>query len=75
MKVTIIPYGYLKAPFGREKIVVDIEAETTVNDVLVDLNMRTDLVVSVIVNDVTAKMDTSLNDGDIVKLIPLISGG
>lgn len=75
IKVTICPLGYLAAPFDRKQIEVEVVPGTEVGEVLEALKVRTDLVMSVVINDVTAKRDSVLNDGDIVKLVPVISGG
>lgn len=75
IKVTICPLGYLAAPFDRKQIEVEVVPGTEVGQVLEELKVRTDLVMSVVINDVTAKRDAVLNDGDIVKLVPVISGG
>lgn len=75
VKVTICPLGYLGAPFGKRNLEVEVEEGTAVSEVLTTLAVRTDLVVAVVINDVTAKMSSVLSEGDVVKLIPVISGG
>jgi molybdopterin converting factor small subunit len=75
MEIKIVPIGYLRAPFENEITVLIVRDGSSIKEVLKGLPIRKDLVLAVVVNDVTAGMDTVLADGDIIKLIPVISGG
>lgn len=75
MQVTILPLGYLRAPFREAELAIEVDPGTTVAVALESLKVRTDLVVAVVINGETADLDTILSQGDKVKLIPVISGG
>ena len=75
MKVTFILHGYIKKPFGTDKIEVDVPEGTTVSEAMDSLGVRIDLVVSIVIDEVTCSPETVLNEGDEVQLLPQISGG
>lgn len=75
ISVTVLPWGYLRAPFGKERLELSLQHGTSVEQMISDLGIEIDIVVTVVINDVTASMGSILEDQDIVKLIPVISGG
>jgi molybdopterin converting factor small subunit len=75
MQVEIAPLGFLRVALGRDMIVLHLETGQTVRDVLAELEIRRDLVATVVINDATAAVNTVLQEGDRVKLLPYTGGG
>lgn len=74
IRVTIKYFGWLAAELGQ-KIEVEAQEGATVRDVvrLPDGVKIDDLIV--LVNGATGKPDSRLRDGDVVSIMPHISGG
>jgi molybdopterin converting factor small subunit len=75
MEVFVVPIGYLRAPFQEERFALKVRERATVRDVLEGLPLKKEVILAMVVNDETASMDTVLSHGDVLKLIPVISGG
>lgn len=72
MVVTIKAHGAL-----RERIPAHftIENVLTVGDAVQHLDVPTDTGMAILVNDHLAHWNTQLHDGDIIQLVPQLSGG
>ena len=81
MKINIKFFASYKEALGREQIEVELEEDSTANDLLAMLrhdypklgNLMETLVVSI--NLEYASFDTVLKEGDEVALLPPVSGG
>ncbi|MDI7275304.1 MAG: MoaD/ThiS family protein [Anaerolineae bacterium] len=73
--MTIVPVGLLKPHLGEREAVLAEAAGMTVEQVLAELGIQSDLVAMVLINGRQAAKDTVLRDGDTVKLIPFVGGG
>lgn len=78
MKIKIIGYGVLKdylgvnSPEGKE---YHLTSNKSIGQLLDELNIPSEIVMLISVNDQIKELDYFLKDGDEIKLIPPISGG
>jgi len=74
MSATLQALGILKAYIGnRAEIVVD--AGNTVRETLHALNIPSDVVALVVVNDVPQSKEYRVQEGDAIKLLAVVGGG
>ncbi len=72
MSVQIVPVGFLQPMFPA----VDLEVDgKTVDQILQELEIRSDLVAVVLINGRQASKSAVVRDGDVVKLVPFVGGG
>jgi molybdopterin converting factor small subunit len=78
MVAQIKPTGLLKSYTG-EKGVIPLEASEfsnkSVRDVLISLNIPSEMVAMVLINGRLQEKDYLIQDGDVIQLVPLIGGG
>ncbi len=72
MPVTVKAHGALREQIGSS---VAIEHPTTVGEAIGHMHLPDDMGLAILVNGVLAHWNTPLHDGDIIQLIPQISGG
>ena len=78
---TILLFAHLTDAVGQSQLTIELPGSATVNDALDTLIGRHSQVqqhrgtLAVAVNDRYADLDTKLNDGDTIALIPPVSGG
>jgi molybdopterin converting factor small subunit len=75
MKVEIVPLGFLKTSIGHDSLVLDLEVGGTVREALAKLGVQRGVVATAVINDKAASLDTALEDGDRVKLVPYTGAG
>jgi molybdopterin converting factor small subunit len=75
IQVEVTLLGFLRAAAGSDCVVLHLPPGITVRSTLGELNLKRDVVLTVVVNDVVAGIDTVLQDGDKVRLIPYTGGG
>jgi len=79
MKVNVRPQAILRryrpAGFRGDVVQVDLPDEATARDAAIALNVPTDMIHAVFVNDKQSKLDTALSEGDVVRLFPPVAGG
>ena len=72
MTITIRPTGLIKRFVTPDTVLEDAR---TVGEAVTQLSLPEDIGLVMLVNGRTANWDTVLADGDILQLIPVISGG
>lgn len=75
VRVEVIPLGFLQIPAGSGRVSLEIPPGTTVRSALSKLNLNRDVVLNVAINGTIAGIDSVLQDGDEVKLMPYTGGG
>lgn len=75
IQVEVALLGFLKAAVGSDYVVLEVPPGTTVRGALELLHLKRDVVLSVVINNAVAGIDTVLQDGDKVKLVPYTGGG
>lgn len=74
MPAHLYPLGIIKSYIGG-KTEIEIEAAQTVRETLRALNIPSDIVALVVVNDVPQSKDYCVQEGDVIKLIAVVGGG
>jgi molybdopterin synthase catalytic subunit len=79
MQVRVLPFGVLKESLGSDAFLVELEGDSTVEDLLTHVGKRSPIVqlrgIAVSVNAEYAKPSRVLRDDDEVGLLPPVSGG
>lgn len=74
MKITVKLIGSFRINRFREEV-RNYPASTTAQDIVKELEIPDSLLGTVLINDVHAKTEDLLRDGDTVCLLPFIDGG
>ena len=72
MVITVKAHGMLREHIGASVLVQNAD---TVGEAIAHLSLREDVGLAILVNGMLAHWNTQLHDGDIIQLIPQISGG
>ncbi len=73
MSATLQALGILKSYVGNNQ--VNVDAGITVREMLRALNIPSDVVALVVVNDVPQSKEYRVQDGDVIKLLAVVGGG
>jgi sulfur carrier protein ThiS len=74
MSAQLKPLGILKSYVGGQTQ-VSVEANQTVREIMRALNIPSDLVALVMVNDQPQSKEYRAQDGDVITLIAVVGGG
>jgi molybdopterin converting factor small subunit len=72
MVVTVKAHGALRERIPSNRVIEDVQ---TVGEAIERLSIPSDIGLSILVNGHLAHWRTPLHDGDIIQLVPQISGG
>ena len=75
MRVTVKHYALLKKEDSERSRQVDLERDGTVDDLLISLGLKQEDVGILVVNGKEAGWGQTLQENDVVTLIPHIGGG
>lgn len=74
MEIEVRLFSYLRD--GRGKVaMLNLKEGANVDDVVKSLGIGDDVVANALINDVDADFSSTLKDGDVVSLFPLLAGG
>lgn len=74
MKLEVRLFAYLRQ--GRDKkVYIDIDPNTTIQDVLNILDIDTGDATLLLINGMSAHLNTTFNEGDYLSLFPPVGGG
>jgi len=74
MSATLQALGILKAYIGNRSEIT-VEAGLTVREMLHELNIPSEVVALVVVNDVPQSKEYRVQEGDVIKLLAVVGGG
>jgi sulfur carrier protein ThiS len=74
MSAQIRPIGALKSYIGGQTEVA-VDAGRTVRETMTALGIPREVIALVLVNDAQQQKDYVVQDGDVVRLIPVLGGG
>jgi molybdopterin converting factor small subunit len=66
---------YRPAGFKGDVVQVDLPDGATVRDAAIALNVPTDMIHAVFINDKQSTLDTALSEDDALRLFPPVAGG
>ena len=81
MRCTVLLFAQLRESIGRESLMIDLPEGARVADAMNELATSHPSIaqqrgrIAIAVNERYARHDTILNDGDVIALIPPVSGG